>query len=456
MMSDSLLIKACRIKDVDNALNLVNDQPDYISYDGKTALIIACMNELEELAVEIIKTGKSLPNHIDDLGDTALTYACENELEEVVNLLIDIEEVDLNHVDGQLNTPLTLCASSRSEFMVDVTIKLIKSGKCEIGYVDGAGQTPLILSCLSGSSDVALQLLEYPECNPNQIDEESNTAFICACQNELEDVCLKILDMGSTIVHHIDENGDSALSISTYNNMQEISLRVMEYCTPELLNSIDSLGKTPLMWASKNKMTDVINKMLDLDYCDLEIEDEDKSTALYFCCKHTNMNDIIKRFIDLNPSLCLTCNNKGYCPLSKLCEFSNIECIEYLIGKIEYTDILPILLKYKMYAVVKKIIKNNKNKYLSEFVLDSLNFQDLVSLLEDIVSNKELESFKEHVEKINQSSEDCLICYQPSYLNYIIMPCKHVLKIHHECLSKLQNCLVCRQEITDRFQFFLI
>ena len=84
MRPDTSLLKYCRLKNSTEALKFINDEPSYISYDGKTALILACINELNDVAIELLKTEESIPNHVDDNNSTALNYACENEMHDVI------------------------------------------------------------------------------------------------------------------------------------------------------------------------------------------------------------------------------------------------------------------------------------------------------------------------------------------------------------------------------------
>ena len=94
------LIWACHYKMEEVALELIKTGhaiPEHISRcDGNTALIWACGNAMKEVALELIKTGKSNPDHIATDGNTALSWACENSMKEVVYELVSIGTFTIN------------------------------------------------------------------------------------------------------------------------------------------------------------------------------------------------------------------------------------------------------------------------------------------------------------------------------------------------------------------------
>ena len=100
-MSIKNLIKLINEKNNIGAINFIKQHPeiDFKSVDdeNKTALIVACENALEDVALELINTGKSNPGHIDNSWNTALMYACEKSLENVALELIKTGESNPLH-----------------------------------------------------------------------------------------------------------------------------------------------------------------------------------------------------------------------------------------------------------------------------------------------------------------------------------------------------------------------
>ena len=52
---------------------------------------------MQEVALELIKTGKSKPDHIDKFGYTALIWACRNKMKEVALELIKMGHAKPEH-----------------------------------------------------------------------------------------------------------------------------------------------------------------------------------------------------------------------------------------------------------------------------------------------------------------------------------------------------------------------
>ena len=94
------LINACKSKDTEKALDLImnNTNLDIVDSYGRTALMWACHYEMKEVALELIKTGKSNPEHITKDEKTALSLACERYMKEVAYKLVQIGEFTINYL----------------------------------------------------------------------------------------------------------------------------------------------------------------------------------------------------------------------------------------------------------------------------------------------------------------------------------------------------------------------
>jgi uncharacterized protein YjbI with pentapeptide repeats len=86
--------------DIPSLIELIrSDEWDTEEVDkyGKTALMIVCSKpDLNEVALELIKTGKSKPGYLnDENGDTALMIACMAGMEDIALAIIDTKESDI-------------------------------------------------------------------------------------------------------------------------------------------------------------------------------------------------------------------------------------------------------------------------------------------------------------------------------------------------------------------------
>lgn len=84
------LLKHAKGKTLDVILNILNrSDPGEVDENNVTALICACFNSLEDIALAIIATGRHNPGQVTNNGNTALMFACSNNLKNVVSLLLD-------------------------------------------------------------------------------------------------------------------------------------------------------------------------------------------------------------------------------------------------------------------------------------------------------------------------------------------------------------------------------
>jgi ankyrin repeat protein len=123
-------------------------------------------------------------------------------------------------------------------------------------YVDIEGYTSLMYACKKGKRKIALKILDSDrhsgqnrECHPEQINNDNKTALIYACKNKMSDVALKSLNMNC----HSGTLADPSI--------HEAGERLHHRgCQPQ---QTDNDNKTALIYACKNKMSDVALKLLN-------------------------------------------------------------------------------------------------------------------------------------------------------------------------------------------------
>lgn len=59
----------------------------HVTKKGNTALMWACYNKMEGVALKLIETGHSKPEQVNRRGNTALIWACQNNMEQVIPIL---------------------------------------------------------------------------------------------------------------------------------------------------------------------------------------------------------------------------------------------------------------------------------------------------------------------------------------------------------------------------------
>ena len=118
--------------------------PEIVNKEGDTALLLCIHYSMEKLALAILDTNKANVTHIDKHKNSVLILAIKKNLESVANKIIDrYSEYNINYVDAHNDTALSV---SLRLGMYSVAKKLIKNPICDMEFIDGHGDTPLIIA----------------------------------------------------------------------------------------------------------------------------------------------------------------------------------------------------------------------------------------------------------------------------------------------------------------------
>lgn len=228
----------------------------FVDIAKRTALIWACEQNMEDVALELIKTGKSKPEQIDIIGQTALIIACENRMNNVALTLIRISNYPVSQVDYS-NSDTALIMACENE-MEDIALELIKTNRSNSEQVNKQGNTALIIACRNEMENIALQLINKVYSNLEQIDKNGNTALMWCCELQMETIALELIKTGLSNEAQINKEGDTALIIACKNNMENVALSLLNSgkTNPKHLNNI---GLDSLYYAKQNNMTNIIN-----------------------------------------------------------------------------------------------------------------------------------------------------------------------------------------------------
>ena len=208
------LLKECEEFDTESALVLLKDNSlgctlKYTNDDNKTTLILACENNMKEVALEILAQFSQNPSlfccslgHIGNDSYTAFMFACKNRMEEVC-------------------------------------MEMLKNPNCcALSHTNTNNVTPLMFACYNNMNKVALKMLDTPYiCSLSVFNKNGNTALILACRNKMEMVCLKMLD------YHTE-----------YDLSHENNMFIPETHTP-------TYKYTAFKWAKRNNMETVCDKI---------------------------------------------------------------------------------------------------------------------------------------------------------------------------------------------------
>jgi ankyrin repeat protein len=211
------------------------------------------------LCRESVLLDVSILRNISKYDQFALIKACEITKDEddeggiITHNAIELiknELVPFDIVDSDGNTALMHACKNR--YMEDVTIKLIESGKANIGQINANGNTALLIACAYKLEKTALKLLESSDSRPNHIGSEGRTALSEACQRAQTNVALKLIDYADN--PGLVTNGFTPLCYATANKMDAVASKLI------------ATGKSNPSHVDANKNTALINLCSSRDY----------------------------------------------------------------------------------------------------------------------------------------------------------------------------------------------
>ena len=88
---------ACRrIEHVSHVQSLCH--VNQVNKSGNTALIWACINKMESVALKLLEREEININHVNEMGQTALNWACYAEMESVINKIKEVIFIKKNEI----------------------------------------------------------------------------------------------------------------------------------------------------------------------------------------------------------------------------------------------------------------------------------------------------------------------------------------------------------------------
>ena len=201
-----LLISVCERSLEEFALTILHSVTDGFDYidkmTGNNALIMACKNRLDDVALELITTKRSDLDRVNNDGETALTWACSNEMFEVANSLIDSGRANPSQVDRDGNTALILACSRKME---PVALRLVKTGEAKIEHVNKQGDNALLIACRHGLESVAIELIRTKKFGPSHANNEGETLTSLIHAKKLTEVLYELIKICPPLTHGTED-----------------------------------------------------------------------------------------------------------------------------------------------------------------------------------------------------------------------------------------------------------
>ena len=150
-------------------------------------------------------------------------------------------------------------------------------------------------------------------------------------------------------------------------------------------------------------------------------------------------------------------DEEGLTAFDYVCENNIVSLINSFVKILPITVSIPILVKYRLYFILKELIDNNENyEEIKKLLLNELCVSDIIDLVTKITSKESIACLTTYIETLEKSPIDCLICCKPTVTHYLFTPCKHVLKLDTTCVRKLNYCPICRKSIENKEIVFMV
>lgn len=197
-------------------------------------LIEACSESMSRLAMIIIDRGYKYYNIPDVDENTALIIACKEGMEDVAIKLLMLPGIDCRNQDQDGLTALGYAVIKKMTNVVMMMIdeKNSKKLKIDVNHQDIHGCSVLMYACMRRLNDVALFLIDkYKNLNYNASDSDGETALLIAISKGSTQVASKLLDINDINFVHVNNECENAYLLAQRNithGMGQIIIKIKE------------------------------------------------------------------------------------------------------------------------------------------------------------------------------------------------------------------------------------
>jgi ankyrin repeat protein len=242
---NTYLMLACENELTEVALALIdtdNSLPDAVNYHKQTALMIACEKGLIDVALALIQTGNSYPECINEYGETALLQCFTVDSQSVEVLVVELLNTGKslpNHKDNDGYSALSRAISTRQ---IRSAIEILKYDPTTADTVNIEGETPLMIATDTNIVELVKPLIQTGKSHPEYIDEMYNTALMNACRNSMKEEALEIINTGKCNQFIRNSSGKTALDYANENNLTEVVEAIKNLGLTEIEININANG----------------------------------------------------------------------------------------------------------------------------------------------------------------------------------------------------------------------
>ena len=296
----SILHVACAKSDYEMIECLVSIE-NYIlniqDENGMNPLHIACKrNDIRAVRILLFHCGTSLINVLDSQGQTPLHYACLKirGTNEVVKLLLSHIECDLNIVDEDGNTPFKATVMTHN---YNATHLLMENSKCDLS-IGFHPLNPLQYACVENDTRMVSIILSSGKVQVNAQDPVyGKTALHYACSaTEINQELVKALTAGGKCdISITDHSGETILQIALKRKLYRIIRILVLSSQKSILDKVINNtfeGFSILHVACAKSDYEMIECLVSIENCLLNIQDENGMNPLHIACKRNDIRAV--------------------------------------------------------------------------------------------------------------------------------------------------------------------
>lgn len=340
--------------------NIINNDLHIKHEDSRKIFIFCCKNNLNFIAISLLRKGNILMDSIDDRGETVLSYAVKNNNVPISRYLIE-HGADIEVRDENKKTLLMLAIKNTN---VPLVKQLVVRGS-DVLAKDKYRKTVLDYASTSSNPEIkdiiqnAININSTRHLLSKNISKKSshpvtNTLNLCSESTKLSLMYASARNDLSTMtklltfanVDTCDEYKKTCLMYACENG----SLDAVDYLIKNnaSLNILDSNGKSALYYACKNNHLDIVKKLLE-NGVSLGVNKPD--FGFYVACQKGYF-DIVKILVDNDMTIDPIHNVKS--PLMFACEGGHLDVVKYLVDNGANTNLVLDLNGYSVMDFANK------------------------------------------------------------------------------------------------------
>ena len=306
-------------------------------------------------------------NHQDDTGTTALMWAVTKGHKEVFTELLQQEDIDLhlgeghgrktalhlaieycregmarklashprqsslNSMEGNGSTALIWAVEKGNE---EVLTELLQQKDCDISLKNWrTKRTALHIACRDGRVEMVRQLASHPrQGSLNSKDCQGTNALMMAVTEGHKEVVTELLQLEDCDINLEDNAKRTALHLACINGRVGMVRQLASHPRQSSLNSKDNWGRTAIMYAVEKGHKEVFTELLQLENCDINLEDRDKRTAMHRACMYGRVGMVTQLASNPRQSSLNSKDDEGRTAIMMAVMEGEAECVLALIN----------------------------------------------------------------------------------------------------------------------------